>query len=163
MRILSFDQSTRTTGYAVFEDNKLIAHNKFTCLDEDMGDRLVKIRKMLLGLIDIYQPDLVAFEDIQLQSNVENNVDTFKKLAEVFGVFYETLTEIKMDLDIVPSSVWKSKLGIKGRARADQKRAAAQYVLDTYGVKPTQDECDAICIGAYLSQKPQQKPFDWSM
>jgi Holliday junction resolvasome RuvABC endonuclease subunit len=29
-----------------------------------MGDRLVKIRKMLLGLIDIYQPDLVAFEDI---------------------------------------------------------------------------------------------------
>ena len=140
MRILSFDQSTRTTGYAVFENNKLIAHNKFTCLDEDMGDRLVKIRKMLLGLIDIYQPDLVAF-----------------------GVFYETLTEIKMDLDIVPSSVWKSKLGIKGRARADQKRAAAQYVLDTYGVKPTQDECDAICIGAYLSQKPQQKPFDWSI
>jgi hypothetical protein len=50
---------------------------------------------------------------------VENNVDTFKKLAEVFGVFYETLTEMKMDLDIVPSSVWKSKLGIKGRARAD--------------------------------------------
>ena len=104
MRILSFDQSTRTTGYAVFEDNKLIAHNKFTCLDEDMGDRLVKIRKMLLGLIDIYQPDLGAFEDIQLQSNVENNVDTFKKLAEVFGIFYETLTEMKIDLDIVPSS-----------------------------------------------------------
>ena len=84
-----------------------------------MGDRLVKIRQMLLGLIAIYNPDVVVFEDIQFQNNVVNNVDTFKKLAEVFGVFYETLTEMNMDYQIVPSVTWKSKLGIKGSIRTE--------------------------------------------
>lgn len=160
MRILAFDQSSRVTGYAVFDNNRLIAYDKFTCVSDDIGERLVQIRKMLLGLIAIYDPDAVAFEDIQLQGNVINNVETFKVLAEVFGVFYETLKEAEMSYYIVPSVTWKSKLGIKGAKRADQKRAAAAYVAQTYGVKATQDECDAICIGAYVSNIPED--YDWS-
>lgn len=160
MRVLAFDQSTRITGFAVIEDDTLIAYDKFTCLDEDMGDRLVKIRQMIIGLNEIYQPDKIAFEDIQLQNNVVNNVDTFKKLAEVFGVFYETLTEIGVDFDIVPSVSWKSKLNIKGSKREEQKRNASNWVISKYGIKPTQDECDAICIASYVIQA---KPFDWSM
>ena len=163
MRILAFDQSTRITGFAVIENDTLIAYDKFTCLNEDMGDRLVKIRQMIIGLNEIYQPDKIAFEDIQLQDNVVNNVDTFKKLAEVFGVFYETLTEIGVEFDIVPSTTWKSNLGIKGAKRADQKRNAANWVMEKYGIKPTQDECDAICIAAYSLNNTKNKPFDWSM
>lgn len=119
---------------------------------------------MLLGLIDIYKPDLVAFEDIQFQNNVQNNIDTFKKLAEVFGVFYETLTEINQDFEIVPSVTWKSNLGIKGSKRQEQKQNAATWVEKTYSVRPTQDECDAICIGAYAEiTKNKKSAFDWSM
>lgn len=164
MRILAFDQSSRITGYSIFDNDKLIAYDKFSCTDEDMGDRLVKIRQMLLGLIAIYNPDVVVFEDIQFQNNVVNNVDTFKKLAEVFGVFYETLTEMNIDYQIVPSVTWKSKLGIKGSKRTEQKNNAAAWVLEHYGVRPTQDECDAICIGAYvLNNSQQKKEFDWTM
>ena len=163
MRVLAFDQSTRITGFAVIEDGTLIAHDKFSCLDDDMGERLVKIRQMIIGLNEIYQPDIIAFEDIQLQNNVVNNVDTFKKLAEVFGVFYETLTEMDVDFDIVPSASWKNKLGIKGSKREEQKRNASNWVISEYGVKPTQDECDAICIAAYVINSAQTKPFDWSM
>ena len=115
---------------------------------------------MLLGLIEIYNPDEVAFEDIQLQNNKVDNVKTFKILAEVFSIFHETLTEIGMDYSIVPSVSWKSGLNIKGRERAEQKRNASAWVAQTYGVKPTQDECDAICIGAYLSK--QNSSFDWA-
>ena len=73
MRILAFDQSSRVTGYAVFDNDRLIAYDKFTCTSDDIGERLVQIRKMLLGLIAIYDPDAVAFEDIQLQNNQINN------------------------------------------------------------------------------------------
>ena len=60
----------------------------------------------------------------------------------------------------VLSSVWKSVVGIKGRARAEQKRNAQQHVTDTYGIKATQDECDAICIGAHIAKK--NAGFNWT-
>lgn len=75
-------------------------------------------------MIDEYDVDEVAFEDIQLQNNVVNNVDTFKKLAEVFGVVYELCVELKIPRTAVLASSWKSTLGIKGKDRAAQKRAA---------------------------------------
>jgi len=44
---------------------------------------------------------------------------TYKKLAEVYGVIEEKLTEWEIPYQAVFSSTWKSSLGIKGRARAD--------------------------------------------
>ena len=92
-KILALDQSSRITGWAVFEDDKLIDSGKFTVSDDDIGIRLVKIRKKVLELISQFEIDKVYFEDIQLQGNVTNNVQTFKVLAEVFGVIYETLKD----------------------------------------------------------------------
>ena len=104
---------------------------------------------------------LPTFEDIQLQNNVMNNVATFKALAEVFGVLYELFVELKMPRTAVLSTVWKSSLGIKGKDRPAQKRAAQAWVSATYSVSPTQDEADAICIGSHYI-KNQVETFDWS-
>ena len=39
----------------------------------------------------------------------------------------------------------------------------AVKVFDTYGIKATQDECDAICIGTYIvNEKAREKIHDWS-
>ena len=161
MRVLALDQASRTSGWAVFENGKLVTFGKFTADHSDVGDRLHFIRKQVLGLIDTHNIDEVVFEDIQLQGNVANNVQTFKALAEVFGVLYELFVELKMPRTAVLSTVWKSTLGIKGKDRAAQKKAAQTWVENTYGVKPTQDECDAICIGAhYVNNKVEV--FDWS-
>jgi len=62
----------------------------------------------------------------------------------------------------VLASSWKSALGIKGRARADQKRNAQAWVNTTYGVKPTQDECDSICIGSYKVKNTSDSGFNWA-
>lgn len=159
MKILSFDQASRTTGYAVIEDDRLIEHNKFTFEDSDFGDRLLNIRNKVQSLVEYYKPDKVLFEDIQLQENVE----TFKKLAEVFGVIEELLTEMEVPHEAVLASSWKSALGIKGKDRTEQKRNAAAWVQLTYAIKPTQDECDAICLGNYyFSKSKQPKVYDWS-
>ena len=163
MRVLAFDQASRTSGYSVFEDGKLIDYGKFTYDDEDFGVRLMHIRNKVLSLITKHNPDKIAFEDIQLQNNVVNNVDTFKKLAEVFGIIYELVTEKEIPHDMVLASTWKIAHGIKGRERAEQKKNAQLWVHNTFGVSPTQDECDAICIGAYASKKTvTTQAFDWS-
>lgn len=117
MRILALDQATRTSGWAVYNDKELIKYGKFSTTSDDMGDRLLQIRKNIIKLIEDYDIEAVIFEDIQLQNNKINNVDTFKKLAEVIGVLCELFAEMKMPAEAVISTVWKSKLGIKGYDR----------------------------------------------
>lgn len=161
MKLLALDQASRITGYAIFEDNQLITYGKIVTDDTDVGVRLSKIRKSVQRLVEDYNIDEVIMEDIQLQSNVQNNVQTFKTLAEVFGVIYELLTEMNIKNSAVLSSSWKSTLGIKGRTRPEQKKNAQEYVFNTYGKKPTQDECDAICIGCHKI-KNVKEDYDWA-
>lgn len=161
MTLLALDQATVTTGWAIFKDNELFEYGKFTATQNDIGDRLHYIRNQVKSLINQYEVDEVVFEDIQLQNNVVNNVDTFKKLAEVFGVIYELCVDLKLPRTAILASSWKSTLGIKGKDRTAQKKAAQQWVIDTYNIKPTQDTCDAICIGKHYLKK-QDDYFDWS-
>lgn len=155
MTLLALDQASRVTGYALFKDNKLVKFGKFNLTSDDIGERLVDFREHIVDFIENQDIDEVVFEDIQQQNNVANNVQTFKILAEVYGVLLEVLTGYRVKHSSVLAASWKSTLGIKGRTRPEQKRNAQQYVEDNYGVKATQDECDAICIGAahILSKK----------
>ena len=92
--LLALDQASITTGYAIFKDGKYSSHGKFSFDDHDIGMRLVKIRNKVLELIRENDITEIAFEDIQYQERVMNNVQTFKTLAEVYGVIQETLTEL---------------------------------------------------------------------
>ena len=74
MRILALDQASITTGFAIFENGKLVDYGKFTFEDSDVAVRLVKIRNKVIDLIDKNNIDKVVFEEIQLQNNVVNNV-----------------------------------------------------------------------------------------
>ena len=147
MRLLALDQASRVSGWAIFDNQDLIDSGTFTLKSDDIGERLVQYRQYLIDLTDKYEIDEVAFEDIQMQNQV-NNVQTFKILAEVFGVTQEYLAEQNYFYHIVSSNTWKSKLQIKGRTRPEQKKNAQAYVLEHYNKKVSQDESDAICIGA---------------
>lgn len=158
MKMLALDQASRTSGFAIFEDDKLIKYGKFTFEDSDFGIRLMKIRDKVQSLITEFAIDKVVFEDIQLQ----DNVDTFKKLAEVFGVIFELVTELNLPHEAILASSWKSTLKIKGTKRPEQKKNAQLWVVENYNIKPTQDECDAICIGVHALRNKPAKVFDWS-
>ena len=159
--LLALDQASRTTGWSVFDDeSNLVDSGTFTCNQEDFGKRLVDIVNAIWKLIETYKITEVAIEDIQLQSSVGNNVVTYKKLAEVYGVLEEKLNEWNIPYQAVFSSTWKSSLGIKGRTRAEQKKAAQAYVASTYDKKVSQDESDAICIGSYI-MKEKNSSFTW--
>lgn len=168
-KLLALDQASRTTGWAYFEDNKLKQHGKFIADQDDIGDRLFYIKNQIKTLIDKYEIDEVVFEDIQFQKSVNGvsvpeNVKTFKTLAMVFGIVYELCVELQMPRTAVLAATWKSKLGIKGKQRNDQKKDAQRFIKETYDIKCSQDEADAICIGTYIINNNIliEEDHDWS-
>ena len=124
MIILAFDQASRTSGWSVFNGQKLIDHGTFTFTDSKLGVRLWKIRQKVEELVACHKPDKIIFEDIQLQQGPINNVETFKTLAEVFGIIYEYATEIGIDNEAILAGTWRKGLGITGNRRDIQKENA---------------------------------------
>lgn len=166
-RILALDQSSHISGYAIFIEGNLETYGKITVNDNDIGIRLLKIRQKIEQLINEYDITDVIIEDIQLQSNVTNNVATFKVLSEVFGVIQELIIEKNISFTSVLASSWKSKLKIKSRQRQQQKKEAQDLINNLYNKKVSQDEADAICIGIYylISNKNEEddsESYDWS-
>lgn len=159
MRILALDQASRISGWAIFDGDTLEKYGKIDVSKYfELGERLYQIRQEVEHLIDDEHIDTVVLEDIYMDGQRVNNVQTFKALAEVFGVLYELCIEMEKPVEAVLAGTWKSTLGIKGKTRPEQKQNAQKWVVNTYGKKPTQDECDAICIGAH---KVRLMANDW--
>lgn len=161
MKILALDQASRTTGFSIYEDGKLIQYGKFTFTDTDFAIRLNKIRNKLKSIISENKIEAILFEDIQLQDSANNNVDTFKKLASVHAIVSELAVDMKIPASAVYSTVWKSGVGVKGPNRAAQKKAAQDWVENKFNIRPTEDECDAICIGWYYFNPKPIKTGAW--
>ncbi len=152
-RLLALDQASKVTGWAIFEDGELKSYGKISLDDPNTDTRLVQLRQDIQTLVADYNIDEVIFEDIQQQNNVANNVQTFKVLAEVYGVVSELLQELQIPHSTVLAASWKSTLGIKGRTRAEQKKNAQLYVEQNYGIHVIQDIADAVCIGTHHIKK----------
>ena len=152
-RLLALDQASKVTGWAIFEDGELKSYGKISLDDPNTDIRLVQLRQSIQTLVADYNIDEVIFEDIQQQNNVANNVQTFKVLAEVYGVVSELLQELQIPHSTVLAASWKSTLGIKGRTRAEQKKNAQLYVEQNYGIHVIQDIADAVCIGTHHIEK----------
>lgn len=152
-RLLALDQASKVTGWAIFEDGELKSYGKISLDDPNTDTRLVQLRQNIQTLVADYNIDEVIFEDIQQQNNVANNVQTFKVLAEVYGVVSELLQELQIPHSTVLAASWKSTLGIKGRTRAEQKKNAQLYVEQNYGIHVIQDIADAVCIGTHHIKK----------
>ena len=165
-KLIAFDQALNTTGYAIFDNGSLVAYDKFTTESYETHDKLKEIRTKVLELIEEHLPNEIAIEEIQLQqipgSSAHGNVETFKKLAYVQATILEIVSETDhiTKYHVVPSSSWKSTCGVKGRARAEQKRNAQLFVSDEFGVKAIQDICDAICIGKHIIEDGN-KEINW--
>lgn len=153
--ILALDQSTKITGWSIFdkETKNLINYGFFTESNSDLGIRLTNIKEKVLNLIEKFNITEVFLEDIQLQANVTNNVKTFKSLAMVIGVLSQTLSEKNIPYTLVPSATWKSYCQIKGATRPTQKSNAIKHIKEKYNKDVSSDEADAICIGEYAINK----------
>lgn len=162
-RILSLDQATHDTGWAIFDGNNVIKFGVVNLGTGELDMRINKLKIWLANMVEIWKPDKVVMEDIQLQEkkqdrNWENdtgnnvmNVNTFKTLAQLQGVLADYLYEKKVKYEFVHTAVWRERCGIIGKYRTDKKKSAQLKVLDWFNLSVTNDEADAICIGYYAT------------
>lgn len=158
-RLLALDQSSKVTGWAIFQDGLLEKNGKFSFEDANPIIRLVKLQDATEKLIEDENIEEVAIEEIQMQGNI-NNVVTFKILAFTMASILLLCERKSLPVKVIASSTWKSVCGVKGRVRADQKRDAQRFVLEEFGIKAIQDIVDAICLG-YCVTKEERGRVDW--
>ena len=153
-RTLVFDQATNTTGWAVFDDNKLIKYGVFNTKGASSEQKINEMKYWARDMIVSWRADRVVIEDIQLQNFEEQNlntigVTTFKALAHLQGVLIDMFFENKIPYKVAHTGTWRKHNGIKGKSRADKKKSAQLLVKEIYQKEVSQDEADAICIGRY--------------
>lgn len=159
-RILALDDSTTTTGWAVFDNEELVGYGKIEMTQSSPTERIAALKQWMLSMMVKWNPNRVAIEDIQQQSNVQ----IFKVLAQLQGVLVNALFESKTDYDIVHVASWRSYCGVKGRSRTELKKNAQAKIKEWYDVSVTQDEADAICLGRYaVNELGKNNEFvDWN-
>ena len=145
MRICCLDQSTKKTGYSVWDDSKLKSFGTIQ-VDETLSaiDRACEMYEKIKKFIKDVKPNYVCIEDTQFQHNQK----VYKLLSQMQGMVFALLVDMDIGFCIIEPSSWKSYAGIKSRKREDQKKETIEFVKKNYKVKkPTDDEADSITIG----------------
>lgn len=161
-RLAAIDQATKKTGYAIFEDSKLIHYGVFDA--ERFGAEICRINAVshwLACLIENWQIDFVALEGIQLEKNF--GVEVFASLARLQGVLLNTAYEAKIQTTVCHTATWRNYSGVKGKTRVDRKTSMRKIVKDLYDVSVSDDESDAIGIGRYALSiaTPRRELTEW--
>lgn len=144
MNILSVDQSTSSSGFAIFQGKNLIQSGIYKPKGE-LYNRIHQTKEYIRELINNNDIKYVFIEDIQYQRNQK----TFKILANLQGVLVNLLVELDIPFEIVPPSRWKAWNQIEGKRREQQKENAKRKCKEIFGREFHEDEADAIMIGLY--------------
>lgn len=148
MRVLVFDQATRISGYALFDDSQYVLSGVVDMSKStlDTHERSFKMAKALWALIKKHQPDCIVLEDTQQQ----NNVKTVITLARLQGMIIGYAEAHGVRVHILLPSQWRAALNYEQGPkvkRAELKKQSIDYVKKNYGIKASEDECEAICEG----------------
>ena len=152
-RTLALDQASKVTGYAIFDDTKLVKYGTFSTSSNEDIERFAMIKAWLLSMIASWNPDYIGIEGIQFQeegSGQKMGVTVFQTLARLQGVLMMTCHEANVPFEVCPTNTWRHSCGVKGKTRTDKKRSMQLLVNQWYNIKVTEDEADAIGIGRHL-------------
>lgn len=163
-RILALDQATHTTGWSIFDGDKLIRYGTFTTNITDETARINAIKNWTLSMLNNWKPDCVAIEGIQFQeesSGQKVSVTVFQGLARLQGVLMDCCFSQKVNFVVCSTNTWRNYCGVKGRYRADKKRSMQLIAKKEYDISVTDDEADAIGIGKYAANLNKIEVINW--
>lgn len=153
-RTLALDQASKVTGYAIFDDDKLVKYGTFSTSSNDDIERFSMMRAWLLSMISSWHPDYIGIEGIQFQeegaTGQKIGITVFQTLARLQGILMMTCHDAKVPFEICPTNTWRHSCGVKGKTRTNKKRSTQLLVQQWYGIKVSEDEADAIGIGRHL-------------
>lgn len=166
--LLSLDLSTKSSGWAVFNNGELINSGCVTSSSTDLIKRIHIMTGEIQTLLNHYSDiDTIVVEEVRPEGGYGvGNQKTHKALmylqaALEFLIHDEFNKKIKIEY-IYPSS-WRASCGIKngrGIKRTSLKEADIEFVKETYGITVNDDEADAICIG-HAQFKKESNEINW--
>ena len=152
MKILSFDQASVVTGYALFEDGQYVDSGVIKKRkDMPIADRVPAMALSICAKIKEVQPSAVVIEDIQNQSSVKTVID----LARLQGGIIMYCANKHIPIHIYHPSTWRRELGFTQGSktkRDDLKHQATEYVKELGFNIVSEDESEAICINLAAQQ-----------
>jgi len=167
MNILSLDLSTKSTGWAFFEDGRLIAHGCITASSTDLINRIEKIVNELKEVVKDYTISKVVVEEVRPEGGYGvGNLKTHRALMwlQAAVAFWMHTDYRTVDIDYIYPSSWRATLGIKngrGIKRMTLKEADVEFVKNKYGIAVNDDEADAICIGLAQYMQQDSNEINW--
>ena len=147
MKILSFDQSTKVSGYALFNNGEyeLSGIVDLSKSGLETYDRSFVMAKELWKIIKKYSPDKLIIENVQQQSNPS----TIIILARLAGMIIGYSEAHNIPTYILLPTQWRKALEYSQGAkvkRQELKKQSINYVKNNFGLELPEDQCEAICI-----------------
>jgi crossover junction endodeoxyribonuclease RuvC len=144
--ILGIDPGTHRMGFAIL---KSLPRFRFEILEygtkeipsgTGVAESLLFIRKEVVHLVSIFQPNLASVEELFFNKNLK----TAAKVYQARGVILLTLAE--SGIPLVEPTATQIKKGVTGSGRADKKqiRSALQLILGLKDLKGHDDSWDAV-------------------
>ena len=154
MKVISFDQSTRVSGWSLFEDNEYVCSGIVDMSKSQLEttERSFMMAKRLWKILQEHKPDCLIIEDTQEQGNVKIVITLARLQGMIIG--YAEAHGIKTHI-LLPSQ-WRKVLGyVQGPKvkRAELKQQSADYVKNKYGFVKSEDENEAIALNDAARKK----------
>jgi crossover junction endodeoxyribonuclease RuvC len=148
MRVLGIDCGTECTGYGVVD---LDCNEKLGCVSfggirlsprEPLPNRLSLVFERLSAMIQQYQPDRVAIEEVFYSVNAKSAL----KLGQVRGVAMLAASSQKVQItEYAPLTIKASVVGY-GRAEKEQVQVMVARLLCLDEIPQPADAADALAI-----------------
>lgn len=165
MKILALDLSTKSSGWAIFQDGIL---TDYGCISSTSTDLMKRINIMLDGIKEILQKhndiEKIYAEEVRPENGMQN-IKTHRALMWLQGVIALEIYNFnkKIELELVYPSSWRAAIGIKtgrGIKRTSLKEKDMQFVKENYNLDVNDDIADAICIG-YANCHDIETEINW--
>ena len=153
MRIMSMDQSTKKSGWAIFDESQYVCSGVVdkTKSELDTYERSFDMAKDLWKIIAKYKPERLVIEDVQNQQNT----NTVIVLSRLQGMIIGYAEAHGIQTYILLPSQWRKALsyhqGPKVK-REELKQQSLDYVKEHFGLDVCEDQAEAICIN-YAAHK----------
>lgn len=169
MNILSLDLSTKSSGWAYFNNGVLEDYGCITSSSTDLIKRIHVMTDSIDNILKEKAVDKIIVEEVRpdIGGYGAGNQKTHKALmylqaALEFLIHDNYSKEIEIEY-IYPSS-WRASCGIKngrGIKRESLKEADIEFVKEKYNILVNDDEADAICIG-YAQYNIESNEINWA-
>lgn len=126
--IIGLDMSTKSSGYSVFKNGKLIKFGVWKQKQEiAWRERCIYMGNELSTLLDTYSPFFIYCEDTILSGECGNNVQTVKQLSVLQGIVLGVCAVHNVKIEFLMPSKWRSDLGVYDGTRDGTKRPVMKW------------------------------------